>query len=51
MIELGRGGGSEQARSQSDEYANLIAEEILNNKALNEDEQTDLIRQLELNTF
>ena len=45
------GKGEERTRSDSEEYAQLMADEILNAKDLSEEEQTELVRQLELQTL
>jgi hypothetical protein len=38
------GSGGARSRSDSEEYATLLAEEILNSKELSDEEQMDIIR-------
>ena len=48
---LNSNSGSGRDRSDSEEYAVLLADEILNSKELTDDEQYDIIRQMELQSL
>lgn len=43
--------GIDRQRSESEELAGVLADEILNTKDLSEEEQADIIRQLEIQTL
>lgn len=43
--------GKERSRSDSEELAQVLADEIMNTKGLSEEEQADIIRQLEIQTL